>query len=267
MFQPGTVVAFKGLRVTTFRQMTLNGGDHTEVYEASKLGLKQASKLLSWYKQVKNSLDAARSLTLMDEGTDKRPVNSNVRLIAEICSAAEKDLAKNPGVRYYVNAHVEMIRSDPKMVYMACPSCKKRMNEEDSGCTSWRCERCDMVSQSPVPTYILTVKLTDSSGSLWVKIYGDSALPVMNNMTADKFKQYLDISDESREQEIKDVLGSLNFKYYSVLIKPSFNEYNGQTSISYFGTKVYEFSNKKNNDFLIERLKTYIKKAEDKMHD
>ena len=124
-----------------------------------------------------------------------------------------------------------------------------------------------MVSSSPIPTYILSVKLTDSSGSLWTKIYGDSALPMMNNMTADKFKQYLDISDESREQEIKDVLGNLNFKYFSVLIKPSVNNYQGQSSISYFGTKVYEFSNKKNNDFLIERLKTYIKKAEDNMED
>ena len=201
-FQIGTVVAFKGLRVTKYRGVTLNGGDYTEVYEGSKLGLKQVNKLLAWYKDAKNNLDCIRSLTEVDEGGEKRPINSNVRLIAEVNSFAEKDLSKNSNVRYYVNAHVEMIRSDPKMVYMACPSCKKRMNEEDSGCTSWRWERCDMVSPSPIPTYILSVKLTDSSGSLWIKIYGDSALPIMNNMTADKFKQYLDISDESREQEI-----------------------------------------------------------------
>ena len=89
----------------------------------------------------------------------------------------------------------------------------------------------------------------------------------MGKMTADKFKQYLDINDESREQEVKGVLGGLNFKYFSILIKPSVNDYNGQTTISHIGTKVYEFSHKKNNDFLIQRLKSYMKKSSDEMAD
>ena len=265
VFQPGSVVAFKGLRVTNYKGITLNGGDNTQVFDGSKLESKLTHPLLSWYKDVKNNLDSLKSLTITEEG-EKRSVNSNVRLIGEINSYSERDIALNPQARYYINAHVEMIRNDPKMIYMAWPSWKKRMNAEDSGSTSWRCERWDMVSSSPIPTYILSVKLSDSSGSLWVKIYGDNATPIMGKMTADKFKQYLDISDESREQEIKDVIGELKFKYFSILIKPSISDYNGQTTISYMGTKTNEFSNKKCNDFLIKRLLTYQTKFDNSMN-
>ena len=118
VFQPGSVVAFKGLRITNYKGVTLNGGDYTEVFDGSKLGNKLTSPLLSWYNEVKDNLESVKSLTETDEG-EKRPVNSNVRLIREINSTAERDLAVNQQVRYYINAHVEMIRSDPKMIYMA----------------------------------------------------------------------------------------------------------------------------------------------------
>jgi replication factor A1 len=255
-FQPGTVVAFKGLRVTNFKGKTLNGGDYTGVYEASKLKLKEYQTLVNYYRSVSDNLDSIRSLT-ETEGFQKKTNNYNVRLIGEINENVETDLMNDPQTRYYVNAHVEMIRNDANMVYMACPSCKKKMNQEDSGYTAWKCERCDMTTTDPVPTYILSVKLVDTTGCLWTRVYGENAVPIMGNMTADKFKHFLELSDETREQEIKDQLKSVYFKSYSVLLKPSHNEYNGQTSLSYFASKVYDFSYKKNNDFLIQRIKSY----------
>ena len=124
-----------------------------------------------------------------------------------------------------------------------------------------------MTSSNPIPTYIISVKLTDSTDSLWVRLYGENALPIMNGMTPDKFKQYLNLGDETREQEIKELLTSLNFRQFSVLVKPSVNDYNGQQSISFFGSKVFDFSYKKSNDFLIERLKIFEDKEDVKMED
>lgn len=260
-FAPGTVVAFKGLRVTNFKGLTLNGGDYTGVHEAQKLGLKEARALTAWYRTVKDNLSSITSLTETDEG-EKKSSFSNVRLIGEINENVDTDLVNNPQVRYYVNGLVEMIRNDPKMVYMACPSCKKKMNEEDSGYSSWRCERCDMTTAEPVPTYLLSVKLTDSTGSIWTRVHGDSAIPIMGNMKPEKFKNYLDLGDESRDQEIKDQLSAFNFKQFSVMLKPSMSEYNGQQSLNFFASKVYDYSFKKNNDFLIQRLKTFSEKAD-----
>lgn len=262
-FAPGSVVAFKGLRVTNFRGLTLNGGDYTGVYDANKIGLKEARPLTTWYRTVKDNLESLKSLTETDEGEKKTSYN-NVRLIGEIQDNVEKDLEDDPQVRYYVNANVEMIRNDPKMVYMACPSCKKKMNQEDSGYTTWRCERCEMTTANPIPTYMISVKLSDSTGSIWARVHGDSAVPIMGNTSAEKFKMYLDLGDESREQEIKEQLSSFYFNKFSIMLKPSMNEYNGQQSLNYFVSKVYDFSYKKNNDFLIQRLTQFTGKNETK---
>lgn len=120
-FKPGTIVAFKGLRISQFRGITLNGGDYTGVYEGSGLKEKRVQELTKYYRAVGSNLDSVKSLTETDEG-EKRAVNSNVRLIKEINTMAERDLVNNPMVRYYLNGHIEMIRNDPRMVYMACPS-------------------------------------------------------------------------------------------------------------------------------------------------
>lgn len=39
---PGEVITFKGLRVTNFKGLTLNGGDYTSLNNAVKLKLKEA---------------------------------------------------------------------------------------------------------------------------------------------------------------------------------------------------------------------------------
>jgi hypothetical protein len=119
-----------------------------------------------------------------------------------------------------------------------------------------------MTTQTPKPTYILSVKFSDGTGSMWVRVYGDNALPIMKQMTPDKFKVYLDLSEESREQEVKDQLNKLNHASFSVMVKPSISEYNGQENLSYFASKVFDFSYKRNNDFLIERLTSYTDKPD-----
>ena len=44
------------------------------------------------------------------------------------------------------------------------------------------------------------------------------------------------------------------------MIKPSISDYNGQQSLGFFASRVYDFSFKKNNDFAIQRLKAYQRK-------
>lgn len=136
-FKQGSVVAFKGLRITNFKGLTLNGGDYTGVYEANELKLKESKTLSAWFKTIKDNLDSVKSLTETQEQS-KKANSSNVRLISEINENVQNDLMNDPSTRYYINARVEMIKNDQKMVYMACPSCKKKMSEEDSGYTTWR---------------------------------------------------------------------------------------------------------------------------------
>ena len=260
-YPPGSVLAFKGLRVANFKGITLNGGDYTGVFDATELNLKEVGPLQEWYKRSQKEIANAQSLTESQDG-NKKPSLSNVRLIKEVIENVDNDLGNDPTTKYYINARVEMIKNDPKMVYMACPSCKKKMQEEDSGYTVFRCERCNMTSTSPVPTYILSVKVGDATGSLWIRVHGDTALPIMNNISAKDFNGILQQPDDAKEQEIKDTLGGLAFKEYSISLKPSISEYNGQMSTSYFAQRVFDFSSKKSNDFLIDRLYSYKRKED-----
>lgn len=89
----------------------------------------------------------------------------------------------------------------------------------------------------------------------------------MGDVTPEKFKLKLEENDETREVEIKEILNSLNFKQFSIQVKPTFNDYNGERSMSYFAQRVYTFSAQKNNDLLIHRLKAYQRKLPDVMAD
>lgn len=255
--QPGEVIAFKGLRVTNFKGLTLNGGDYTSVNNAVEMKLKQAGELLTWYRTVKENVNSIQSLTETQDNGNK----SSVRLLKEMNANAREDLSNDPGLKYYINAKVETIRNDSKMVYMACPSCKKKMQEEDESTNLYRCERCSLSSTNPVATYMINVKLTDATDFAWIRVHGESALPIMGGITAEKFKtDYLSLSDDLREIEMREILNSLNFKEFNVLIRPSISEYNGNENLNFFASKAFNFSCKKNNDFLIERLNAYQRK-------
>jgi len=89
----------------------------------------------------------------------------------------------------------------------------------------------------------------------------------MGNISPEMFQKHLEQPDELREQEIKELLLGLNFKQFSVLIKPSISDYNNISTVSYLAQKVYDFSFKKNNEFLIDRLKTYSSKEDVQMED
>lgn len=81
----------------------------------------------------------------------------------------------------------------------------------------------------------------------------------MGNMKPEEFKEKMDLSEEVREQEIRDILQTQSFRKFSLMIKPTRNDYNNSQSINYFAQRVYDFSFKKNNNFLIQKLKAYQK--------
>jgi len=106
-------------------------------------------------------------------------------LISEVEDRVEKDLNFKDSVVYFINGSVTYIKSDERSVYDACPSCKKKVNREDE--TSFRCERCDMTTEKPVATYMLTAKIEDSSGALFVRFYNNQAPAIMGETTPKQF--------------------------------------------------------------------------------
>lgn len=73
------------------------------------------------------------------------------------------------------------------MFYLSCPECRKKISDDTAG---YRCESCNKVYSECVPTYMLTAKVTDVSGSVFVCFPKELADPIMNGMSASEFKHF-----------------------------------------------------------------------------
>jgi replication factor A1 len=51
------------------------------------------------------------------------------------------------------------------MYYLACPECKKKVNEESAG---FKCEKCNKTFNAPNPTYSFNVRVSDLSGNIYL---------------------------------------------------------------------------------------------------
>ena len=121
------------------------------------------------FKLWKNS---AKIVALTEDQGDRQNKVQDNTLIEQINEKVAQDLSETESKSYYVNGYVSYIKKDDNTVYMACPECKKKVVEEGS---EYRCERCDKVIEKPNPTYILTCKIEDSTGAIFVRFYGDQA--------------------------------------------------------------------------------------------
>ena len=86
---------------------------------------------------------------------------------------------------FKINGYVAKLMNDEKMFYLACPDCKKKVTEDIAG---WRCESCGKIQHSNVPTYMLTAKIADVSGTIYVQFLREMGDHIMNGMSAKDFK-------------------------------------------------------------------------------
>ena len=56
------------------------------------------------------------------------------------------------------------------MFYLACPTCKKKVMNENDG---FSCEKCQKVYSDAVPTYNFTAKISDLSDTISVQCMGE----------------------------------------------------------------------------------------------
>ena len=69
---------------------------------------------------------------------------------------------------FIITGYVSQIKSDDKMLYMACPDCSKKVEETDKGI---ECKHCNKFYESAIPTYMLTIKFTDTTDEIYISLY------------------------------------------------------------------------------------------------
>ena len=73
------------------------------------------------------------------------------------------------------------------MFYLGCPECKKKVVEDIAG---YRCESCNKIQATNVPTYMLNVKFSDLSGNTFITFPKELGDPIMNGLSANEFKNF-----------------------------------------------------------------------------
>ena len=113
-----------------------------------------------------------------------------------------------------------MIFNDDKILYLSCPECRKKVMQEGRG---WKCENCDKVHDTNLPTYMLSALISDVSGNVMVQFPRELGDNIMNGMPAQEFKK---LKDDSNEPEaLKEFFHACTFKvgtlYISIVLTKS----------------------------------------------
>lgn len=66
---------------------------------------------------------------------------------------------------FKLSGYVSHIITDDKVFYLGCPDCRRKVIEEIAG---FKCESCNKVQSTCIPTYMMSAKVTDVSGSMFI---------------------------------------------------------------------------------------------------
>jgi replication factor A1 len=255
-FNWGDIVAFRSLRVSDFNGKSLNTSQETT--HTVDPDCKQNKKLSRWFKDIK-SIEEMKALTHDRNDAEKRS-NENVRLISELNHSLWGGQIPHNGF-FILNGFVTYIKADDKTTYLGCPTCHRKLFKDYDN--NIRCENCNItLDNEGEAIYMLCAKINDASSSVFVNFYRSNAEPIMGGMTAAEYNA-IRPWDKNDLDGFKEVINSNFFKMHSILLKVRAEQYNdNEYRYKYVGTKVLDYSFKKDNWNLLDRLELYSEKPD-----
>ena len=86
--------------------------------------------------------------------------------------------------------------TDDKMMYNACPDCRKKVLDEPAG---YRCENCNKTHSRMIPTYMLSAKISDLSGSMYIQFARELGDVIMGGKSAGEFRDFKEANSDDPE--------------------------------------------------------------------
>ena len=193
--QPGSVVAFKGVKVSDFggRSLSLLGSGSM----SSNPDMDEAHKLKGWYDAQGSTQDFATHQGVQGVvgagGNNRDPFKT-------VAQVKDENLGMGEQPDFFaLKGTVQYIKSE-NFCYPACRSegCNKKVVEIDPG--QWRCERCDKTHERPEYRYIMSVNVMDFTGQLWLSCFDEVGRMIMGR-SADELMEIKEV-DEKKVSEI-----------------------------------------------------------------
>mmetsp|Transcript_31958 Transcript_31958/g.31352 ORF Transcript_31958/g.31352 Transcript_31958/m.31352 type:complete len:294 (+) Transcript_31958:191-1072(+) len=180
-FVKGEVIALKDAKVGKYNGISLNMSNECEVKR-----LKDEKKLRSWFA----SLDGIKGIHRLSEQHKKKfgqnEAGLKPQLVSDIQEKVYQDIENETNPNYVIEGMLTFIAKSDNMVYMACPDDKKKLHKDPIK-NEFYCGRCNTVYTEPVPTFMVTAKLSDPSGPIFVSFYAEQAEQLFGGFTAEEF--------------------------------------------------------------------------------
>jgi replication factor A1 len=188
------VLAVKGVRVSDYggRSLGIMGSSHLAVNPP----LPEAASLRQWA-ESQNFTPHTSSLSTGSSSSSSRGVPNDLSQRVNIADIKEQNLGFCPKPDYVsVKASINFIKSDPEPWYPACPNegCNKKVVETMDG--GWICEKCGGHTFDRCDRrFILSATAQDHTGQTWMTLFNDTALPLLNNTTAQQLYEFKQAGD------------------------------------------------------------------------
>jgi len=166
----------------------------------------EAHKLKGWYDAQGRTETFQSHANVM--GTAAATGNSRQDQTKTVAQIRDENLGMSENADYFnLKATTIYIKQD-SFCYPACLSegCNKKVIETDPG--EWRCEKCNIAHPKPEYRYIMSINVSDHTGTLWLSCFDDVGRMIMG-MSADEL---MAIKEEGDEKKVLSLFSEANCK-------------------------------------------------------
>ncbi|KAG9793205.1 Replication factor A protein 1 [Exophiala dermatitidis] len=245
--QPGSVVAFKGVKVSDF------GGRSLSLLSSGSMtanpDMPEAHKLKGWWESHDRPGNFSTHENVQGAVSG---VGSRSDPFKTISQVKEEQLGMSEKPDFFsIKATVHYIKQEP-FAYPACLSegCNRKVVEIDPG--QWRCEKCDTTHPKPEYRYIISANVSDHTGQLWVNCFDDTGRLLLGR-TADEL---MAIKDEDQKQ-VEEIFSEANYKTWNWKCKARLDNFQEQQRVRYQVTSAAPLDFVTESNKLITLIKQY----------
>jgi replication factor A1 len=211
---PEQIVAFKGAKVSDFNGKSLS------LLSSGSMSIDpdiaEAYKLKGWYDSNGRSETFAAHTSSAGAAGGR---NNELKTVAQV---KDENLGMNDKDDYFaVKATIVYIKQDP-ISYPACASenCNKKVVEENG---YWVCANCNINHPKPQHRFIMTVNVSDHTGSIYLSCFDDVGRLIMG-MNGDQLTELKETDNDAVNKAFEDA----NCKTYTFTCRAKMDTYQDQ---------------------------------------
>jgi replication factor A1 len=207
--EPGSVVAFKGVKVSDF------GGRSLSLLSSGSMNVNpdidEAYKLKGWYSATgQNETFASHANTMATAGATGGSGKNDTKTIAQV---RDENLGMTSETDWFsIKATIVYIKQD-NFAYPACQTtdpqpCNKKVVEVNEG--EWRCEKCDKTWPAPKYRYIMSVNVSDHTGQIWLSSFDEVGAQILGMSAND----LMAMKEEGDDKRVTNAFSDANCKSF-----------------------------------------------------